>query len=76
MQLPIIYGKEKITKYDHECEILKPADIKLETEEKYLKRIFKSFNKVSFEEFASSSDRLLIIVNDGTSLRQQQNITI
>ena len=68
MQLPIIYGKEKkLLNIDHECEILKPADIKLETEEKILEKGFLNpLNKVSFEEFASSSDRLLIIVNDGT----------
>jgi nickel-dependent lactate racemase len=68
MQLPIIYGKEKkLLNIDHECEILKPADIKLESEEKILEKGFLNpLNKVSFEEFASSSDRLLIIVNDGT----------
>lgn len=68
MQLPILYGKEKkLLNIDHECEILKPADIKLESEEKILEKgFFNPLNKESFEEFASSSDRLLIIVNDGT----------
>jgi nickel-dependent lactate racemase len=68
MQLPILYGKEKkLLNIDHECEILKSADIKLETEEKILEKGFLNpLNKESFEEFASSSDSLLIIVNDGT----------
>ncbi len=68
MQIPVVYGKEKkLLNIDYECEILKPVDIKLEPEEKILEKgFFNPLNKESFEEFASSSDRLLIIVNDGT----------
>ena len=41
MQIPIVYGKEKkLLDINYECEILKPADIKLEPEKKYLKKDF------------------------------------
>jgi lactate racemase len=68
MQISVVYGKEKKTlNIDYECEILKPVEIKLDPEEEILKKAFLNpLNKESFKEFASKSDRLLIIVNDGT----------
>ena len=68
MKISMKYGNETIDlQTDEQIKILKPEKIDLESETEILKKAFQNpINKESFEEFASSSERLLIIVNDAT----------
>jgi len=68
MQVEIPYGKEKINiNIDHPCEVLVPNKPKLGNQNKIIKyALEKPIGKESFEEFASKSDSLLVIINDAT----------
>ena len=68
MQVEIPYGKEKINiNIDYTCEVLVPNKPKLGNQNKIIKyALEKPIGKESFEEFASKSDSLLVIINDAT----------
>jgi len=68
MKIPIKYGDETIElNIDGQVEVLKPEKIELEDSVNLIEEAFLNpINKESFEEFASASEDLLIIVNDAT----------
>lgn len=68
MQVDIPYGKEKIkVQIPDPVEILVPNKVEVTDQKKIIEQALNNpIDSVSFEEFASKSSKLLVIVNDGT----------
>ena len=68
MPIKIPYGKKEIVLETKEkYSILNPCKIDIKDKNEVIDEgFFKPIDSISFEEFASNSEKLLIIVNDGT----------
>jgi len=68
MKATIPYGEEQIeVDFPEPCEILVPNKVKIKNEDETIENALRNpFDSMSFEEFASKSKKLLIIVNDGS----------
>jgi len=76
MQVDISYGKEKIkVEIPQNYEILIPNKVKIGNENDIIEKALKNpICKEPFDQFASKSERLLVIVNDATRPTPTQKI--
>lgn len=68
MKITISYGKKQVkVDFPEPCEVLVPNKVKIKDENEIIENALKKpIGNKSFEEFISKSDKLLIIVNDGS----------
>ena len=68
MRVTIPYGKEQVeVDLPEPCEVLVPNKVEIKNEDKLIKNALKNpLGSMHFEEFVSKSEKLLIIVNDGS----------